>query len=62
MSIIMTNGDGQEFIGRTQHAEGKVTTIKLQQGNLSGVVERVRIVGKEELTVSERGYEVFRRI
>ena len=55
----MTNADGQEFIGRAQRAQGKATTIQLQQRNLSGTIERVRIVGREELTGSERARNEF---
>lgn len=57
----MTNGDGQEFIGRAQRAEGKATTIQLHQGqgNLTGTVSRIRIVGREELTGSERARDEF---
>ena len=55
----MTNADGQEFIGRAQHAVGKATTIQLRHGNLSGTVERVRIMGREELTGSERARDEF---
>jgi len=55
----MTTGDGREFIGRAQRAEGKKTTIQLQRGNLSGTVERIRIMGREELTGSERARDEF---
>lgn len=55
----MTNQEGREFVGRAGHARGKETTVKLHQGNLSGIVERVRVVGREELTNSERARDEF---
>lgn len=55
----MTNSDGNEFIGRAQHAMGKTTTVQLHKGKLSGTVERVRIVGRDVLTVSERARDEF---
>jgi regulator of nonsense transcripts 1 len=55
----MTNANGDEFIGRAQQAKGKTTTVQLHRGNLSGTVERVRIIGREELTGSERARDEF---
>ena len=55
----MTNADGYEFVGRAASAIGKTTTIQLQTGKLSGTVERVRIVGREEPTGSERARDEF---
>lgn len=55
----MTNADGDEFTGRAQCAVGKTTSIQLHGGNLSGTVERVRIIGREELTGSERARDEF---
>jgi regulator of nonsense transcripts 1 len=55
----MTNQEGQEFIGCASHARGKSTTVQLRQGSLSGVVERVRVIGREELTMSERARDEF---
>jgi len=58
-SIIMTNQEGREFVGRAEHSRGKDTTVKLHQSNLLGNVERVRVVGREELTTSERARDEF---
>jgi hypothetical protein len=55
----MTNADGQEFVGRANRAEGKATTIQLQRGTLSGTIKRVRIMGREEFTASERARDEF---
>lgn len=55
----MTNADGDEFIGCAQRKSGKATTIQLHKGNLSGTVERVRVIGREDLTVSERARDEF---
>ena len=55
----MTNQEGREFIGCAHHAHGKTTTIQLRQGKLHGTVERVRVVGKEEPTGSERARDEF---
>jgi regulator of nonsense transcripts 1 len=55
----MTNADGEEFIGKARRAQGKATTIQLQRGKLSGTIQRVRIMGREELTGSERARDEF---
>lgn len=55
----MTNEHGDEIIGRASRAEGKTTTVLLKQGALKGHVTRIRIVGREELTSSERARDEF---
>lgn len=56
--MVFTNERGVEFVGRAKHAHGKQTRITLQ-GHISGTIESVRIVGREELTQSERARDEF---
>jgi hypothetical protein len=59
-SVVMTNADGHEFIGRPVKACGKTTSIRFRGGaKLSGTLESVRVVGREEPTNSERACDEF---
>jgi regulator of nonsense transcripts 1 len=55
----MTDVHGREFMGRAIHAEGKETTIRAQSATTSGTFQRVRVVGREDLTNSERARNEF---
>ncbi|KAJ7648216.1 P-loop containing nucleoside triphosphate hydrolase protein [Mycena polygramma] len=57
--LIMTNTSGQEFTGRADGVQGRVTDIKFQHTALTGELATVRVVGKEELTNSEKARDEF---
>ncbi|KAJ7692517.1 hypothetical protein B0H16DRAFT_922145 [Mycena metata] len=58
-SVIMTNASGQEFTGRAEGVQGRVTDIKFDHAALTGELTAVRVVGKEELTNSEKARDEF---
>ncbi|KAJ7212891.1 P-loop containing nucleoside triphosphate hydrolase protein [Mycena haematopus] len=58
-SVIMTNAAGQEFTGRADGVKGRITDIKFDKGPLTGELAAVRVVGKEELTNSEKARDEF---
>ncbi|KAF7350700.1 Nucleoside triphosphate hydrolase protein [Mycena sanguinolenta] len=58
-SVIMTNTSGQEFKGRADGVEGRITDIKFHGAALTGELAAVRVVGKEELTNAERARDEF---
>jgi regulator of nonsense transcripts 1 len=58
-AVILTNESGHEFIGRARHAEGKTTTIKLNDRSFSGDVQKVRVIGRQELTSAEKSRDEF---
>ncbi|KAJ7213060.1 P-loop containing nucleoside triphosphate hydrolase protein [Mycena pura] len=57
--LIMTNTSGQEFTGRAEGVQGRVTDIKFDHAALTGELAAVRVVGKEELTNSEKARDEF---
>ncbi|KAJ7767924.1 P-loop containing nucleoside triphosphate hydrolase protein, partial [Mycena maculata] len=57
--LIMTNTSGQEFPGRADGAQGRVTDIKFHSAALTGELAAVRVIGKEELTNSEKARDEF---
>ncbi|KAJ6468012.1 P-loop containing nucleoside triphosphate hydrolase protein [Mycena vitilis] len=58
-SVILTNTSGQEFTGRADGVQGRVTDIKFKHAALTGELATVRVVGKEELTNSEKARDEF---
>ncbi|KAL1940365.1 hypothetical protein VTO73DRAFT_8937 [Trametes versicolor] len=58
-SIIMETTHGQNIVGHAVHAEGKQTGVKVAGGNFRGKIERIRVVGREELTSSEIARDEF---
>ncbi|KAJ7479328.1 hypothetical protein B0H11DRAFT_2026996 [Mycena galericulata] len=58
-SVIMTNTHGQEFTGRADGSNGRVTDIKFDHAALTGDLAAVRVVGKQELTNSEKARDEF---
>ncbi|KAJ7435910.1 P-loop containing nucleoside triphosphate hydrolase protein [Mycena galericulata] len=58
-SVIMTNEHGQEFTGRADGSNGRVTDIKFDHAVLTGDLAAVRVVGKQELTNSEKARDEF---
>ena len=56
--VIIDTEHGQ-IVGTANAAEGKRTTIRSYHGTFSGTAQRIRVVGKEELTISERAREEF---
>lgn len=57
--VVMTNEDGREFFGRPGKAQGRATTIKFDGARVSGTIESVRVVGRQELTNAERACNEF---
>jgi regulator of nonsense transcripts 1 len=55
----MTNASGQEFTGRADGVKGRITDIKFDYAALTGELTAVRVVGKEELTNSEKARDEF---
>ncbi|KAF7980215.1 hypothetical protein HWV62_39321 [Athelia sp. TMB] len=59
-SIVLTNERGDEFVGRAKGALGKTTEIVLNNGrSISGAIESVRTIGREDLTTSERARDEY---
>lgn len=58
-SVIMDTTHGQRIIGNAVHAEGKRTGVKVTGSNFGGNVERIRVVGRHELTSSEIARDDF---
>ncbi|RDB17534.1 hypothetical protein Hypma_001245 [Hypsizygus marmoreus] len=52
--VIMTNEAGQEFFGRPGGARGKNTSITFTGKQLSGPLQKVRVIGRPEPTNSEK--------
>jgi regulator of nonsense transcripts 1 len=55
----MANTSGQEFTGRAEGVQGRVTDIKFDHAALTGELAAVRVVGKEEPTNSEKARDEF---
>jgi hypothetical protein len=54
----MTNKSGNEYSGNAERSQGKRTTINLHgRHSAIGEVTNVRVVGRPELTISERARE-----
>lgn len=53
-TVVMTNANGEEFTGQARRSNGKTTGIKFTGPRLSGTLTGVRIVGRQELTNSEK--------
>ncbi|KAH9856811.1 hypothetical protein C2E23DRAFT_721458 [Lenzites betulinus] len=58
-SIIMETAQGRSIVGHAVRAEGKDTGVKITGGNFRGGIERIRVIGREELTNSELAREEF---
>ena len=56
--MVIDTPHGQ-VIGVTAGAQGKRTTISSYKGNFTGIAHRVRVVGREELTLAERARDEF---
>jgi hypothetical protein len=52
--VIIDTPEG-EVIGQAGRLDGRKTTLKNYSGNFSGQALRVRVVGREDLTLAERG-------
>ncbi len=55
----METSHRQSIFGRAVHAEGKQTGVAVMGGNFRGNIERIRIIGREELTSSEIARDEF---
>lgn len=55
----METAHGQNIVGHAVHAEGKQTGVKVAGGNFRGKIERIRVVGREELTSWEIARDEF---
>lgn len=58
-TIVFSNSDGTTSYGQAIKAEGKATTVQLVRGRISGTVESVRVIGREEPTNAERARDEF---
>lgn len=58
-AVVLTNENGREFIGRARSSVGKTTTIKFAHQSFSGIVQNVRVIGRQELTYSEKARDEF---
>ncbi|GLB44387.1 putative nuclear-transcribed mRNA catabolic process, nonsense-mediated decay [Lyophyllum shimeji] len=56
-TIVMTNDDGDEFVGEARGAKGRTTNIRFTGQALSGTLQAVRVVGRPELTNPEKARE-----
>ncbi|KAF8064440.1 P-loop containing nucleoside triphosphate hydrolase protein [Lyophyllum atratum] len=56
-TVIMTNESGHEFTGEARGAKGRTTNIRFTGQALSGTLQKVRVVGRPELTNSEKARE-----
>ncbi|KAF5376648.1 hypothetical protein D9615_007819 [Tricholomella constricta] len=52
--VIMTNDSGHEFSGQAHGAKGRTTNIRFTGQALSGTLQKVRVVGRQELTNPEK--------
>lgn len=50
----MMNEHGDEFIGSARGAKGKTTNIRFTGKTLSGALQSVRVIGRQELTNPEK--------
>lgn len=55
----MTDTSGREYTGRARGAHGKHTTIGFSGERLTGTLQSVKVVGRQELTNSERARDEF---
>ncbi|RPD58077.1 P-loop containing nucleoside triphosphate hydrolase protein [Lentinus tigrinus ALCF2SS1-7] len=58
-SVVLETAHGHTVTGHAVRAEGKETGIKIAGGNLRGGIERIRVIGREELTHSELARDEF---
>lgn len=55
----MTNTAGQEYIGHARGAQGRTTTIGFLGARLTGELQSVRVVGRQDLTNTEKARDEF---
>lgn len=53
----MTDADGREYTGQALSSTGKTTGIRFTGPSLSGTLASVRVVGRQDLTNSEKARE-----
>jgi len=55
----MTDERGATFVGRAEAAKGKTTTIKIHGNQSIGNLQNVKVIGRQELTNSEKARNEF---
>ncbi|KAI0827617.1 P-loop containing nucleoside triphosphate hydrolase protein [Trametes gibbosa] len=58
-SVIMETAQGHSIVGHAVRTQGKGTGVVITGGKFRGDIERIRVVGREELTNSELAREEF---
>ena len=50
----MTDSNGREYVGSAKGVKGKTTNIKCKEGKMTASLQSVKVIGREELTNSEK--------
>ena len=55
----MDTKNGGRLVGRAVHVHGRQTNVKLLDGHFEDNVRRIRVVGREEVSLAESSRDIF---